>query len=66
MKKTVIVFSLLILALLVLFQFSKYTLVSGDLQTEYVMAIIAIIFFGIGYSLIKRLKINNKLQLKRR
>jgi DNA-binding NarL/FixJ family response regulator len=60
MKKTVIVFSLLILALLVLFQFSKYTLVSGDLQTEYVMAIIAIIFFGIGIFINK--KAQNKQQ----
>lgn len=60
MKKTVIVFSLLILALLVLFQFSKYTLVSGDLQTEYVMAIIAIIFFGIGIFINK--KTQNKQQ----
>ncbi|WJJ96893.1 response regulator transcription factor [Algibacter luteus] len=60
MKKTVIVFSLLILALLVLFQFSRYTLVSGDLQTEYVMAIIAIIFFGIGIFINK--KTQNKQQ----
>ena len=60
MKKTVIVFSLLILALLVLFQFSKYTLVSGDLQTEYVMAIIAIIFFCIGIFINK--KAQNKQQ----
>ncbi|SHI74831.1 response regulator transcription factor [Algibacter luteus] len=60
MKKTIIVFSLLILALLVLFQFIKYTLVSGDLQTEYVMAIIAIIFFGIGIFINK--KAQNKQQ----
>ncbi|WP_298550236.1 hypothetical protein [uncultured Algibacter sp.] len=44
MKKTVLVFSLLILALLLLFQFSKYTLISGDLKMEYLMAIIAIVF----------------------
>jgi len=48
MKKTILVFSLLILALLLLFQFSKYTLISGDLQIEYVMAGVAIIFLGIG------------------
>ena len=54
MKKTVLVFSLLILALLLLFQFSKYTLISGDLQIEYVMAGIAIIFLGIGLFINKR------------
>ncbi len=48
MKKTVLVFSLLIIALLLLFQFSKYTLISGDLKIEYLMALIAIVFLGIG------------------
>ncbi len=56
MKKTVLVFSLLILALLLLFQFGKYTLISGDTQIEYIMAGIAIVFLGIG------LFINKKVQ----
>jgi len=56
MKKTIIVFGLLILALLLLFQFSKYAVISGDLKTEYVMAFIAII------SLIIGLFINRKKQ----
>jgi DNA-binding NarL/FixJ family response regulator len=60
MKKSVIVFSLLVFALLILFQFSKYTLVRGDLQTDYIMAIIAIIFFGIGIFINK--KAENKQQ----
>lgn len=47
MKKTVLVFSLLIMALLLLFQFSKYTLISGDIRIEYLMALIAIVFLGI-------------------
>lgn len=54
MKKTVLVFGLLILALLLLFQFSKYTLISGDLQIEYVMAFVAIAFLGIGLFINKR------------
>lgn len=54
MKKTVLVFSLLVLALLVLFQFSKYTLISGDMQIEFIMAIIAIAFLGIGLFINKR------------
>lgn len=54
MKKIVLVFSLLILALLLLFQFSKYTLISGDLQIEFIMVIIAIAFLGIGLFINKR------------
>lgn len=54
MKKTVLTFALLILALLVLFQISKYTLVNGDLNIEIVMAAIAIIFFIVGIYLNKR------------
>jgi DNA-binding NarL/FixJ family response regulator len=54
MKKTILVFGLLILALLLLFQFSKYTLISGDLQIEYIMAFVAIAFLGIGLFINKR------------
>ncbi|WP_400075336.1 response regulator transcription factor [Winogradskyella sp. R77965] len=54
MKKTILVFGLLILALLLLFQFSKYTLISGDLQIEYVMAFVAIAFLGIGLFINKK------------
>ena len=48
MKKTVIVFGLLILALLLLFQLSKYTIISGDLKIEFILAIVAIVFLSIG------------------
>lgn len=54
MKKTVLTFALLILALLVLFQISKYTLINGDLNIEIVMAVIAFIFFIVGIYLNKR------------
>lgn len=54
MKKTILVFSLLIIALLLLFQLSKYSLIKGDLQIEYVMAIVAIVFLGIGIFINKR------------
>jgi len=47
-KKTIIVFGLLILALLLLFQFSKYAIISGDLKVEMVIGVIAIVFFFIG------------------
>lgn len=54
MKKTILVFGLLILALLLLFQFSKYAVISGDLDSEFTIAIIAIVFFFIGVYLNKK------------
>jgi len=53
-KKTILVFALLILALLLLFQFSKYAVISGDLDSEITIAIIAIVFFFIGVYLNKK------------
>ncbi|WP_299116036.1 response regulator transcription factor [uncultured Winogradskyella sp.] len=54
MKKTILVFGMLILALLLLFQLSKYAVISGDFQVEYIMAIIAVIFLVIGLFINKR------------
>ena len=54
MKKTILVFGLLILALLLLFQFSKYAVISGDLKVELVVAIIAIVFFFVGVYINKK------------
>ncbi|WP_299365205.1 response regulator transcription factor [Winogradskyella sp.] len=54
MKKTVLVFGLLILALLLLFKFSKYTITSGDVSTEVVVSVIAIVFFFIGVYINKK------------
>ena len=54
MKRTILVFGLLILALLLLFQFSKYTVISGDLDSEFAIAIIAIVFFFVGVYLNKK------------
>lgn len=54
MKKTVLVFGLLILALLLLFQFSKYAVISGDLNSELAIALIAITFFFVGVYLNKK------------
>lgn len=70
MKKTILVFSLLILALLLLFQFSKYTLISGDLQIEYIMALVAIVFLSIGIFINKKTQkqtttSNNEIDLKK-
>ncbi|MBT8272522.1 MAG: response regulator transcription factor [Bacteroidia bacterium] len=60
MKKTILIFSALIVALLVLFQLSKYSIISGDLNTEFVIAVIAIIFFFIGVYINKQSLQKNK------
>jgi DNA-binding NarL/FixJ family response regulator len=54
MKKTILVFSLLILALLLLFQFSKYSIVTGNAEIEIILAVIAIVFFVVGYVIHKK------------
>lgn len=61
MKKTVFVFSSLIVALLALFKFSKYSYVSGDVSLEIVIAVIAIVFFIIGIYINKRTLRKEKL-----
>ncbi|MEK6152368.1 response regulator transcription factor [Flavobacteriaceae bacterium 3-367] len=61
MKKTVLVFGLLILALLLLFQISKYSIVSGNLQVEMAIAVVAIVFFLVGVYLNKKSLHRNKL-----
>ncbi len=54
MKKTILVFGLLILALTLLFQFSKFTIISGDVSTEIVVSVIAIVFFFVGIYINKK------------
>ncbi len=54
MKKTIFIFGLLILAILLLFHFSKYAVISGDLSVEVVVAIIAIVFFFVGIYINKK------------
>lgn len=54
MKKTVLVFGLLIIALLILFQLSKFSVLSGDLKIETIIAIIALVFFFIGVFIHKK------------
>lgn len=54
MKKTVFIFGLLVFAILLLFQLSKYSLISGTLSIEIIIAIIAVVFFFIGIYLNKK------------
>ncbi len=61
MKKTIFVFSALIVALLALFQLSKYAYISRDVSVEIVIASIAIVFFLIGLYINKRTLQKEKL-----
>lgn len=54
MKKTVLIFTALVVALLILFQLSKYSVLSGNTTIETIIAVIAILFFGIGVWINKR------------
>ena len=54
MRKTVGVFALLIFSLLLLFQLGKYSLISGNLKFEFIVAIIAIVFFFVGVYINKK------------
>lgn len=59
MKKTILVFTLLILAIILLFQISKYAIISGNLNFETTIEIIAVVFFFIGVYLNKK-SLNNR------
>lgn len=48
MKKIIFVFSALIIALLILFQLSTYSIISGDLDIEILIAFVALLSFFIG------------------
>lgn len=61
MKKTIIIFTLLIIALLLLFQISEYSMIFNTTSIEYVIPIIAFIFFVIGIYINKK-----SLQKKKR
>lgn len=54
MKKTILIFSALVIALLVLFQLSQYSIISGDMNVEFVIAGIAVIFFVVGVYINKK------------
>ena len=54
MKKTIFVFSLLILVLILLFQISAYSINSGNLKMEFAIAVIAIVFFIVGIYINKK------------
>ena len=62
MKKTIIIFGLLIIALLFLFQISKLSVLMGNMQIEYAIAGIAIIFFIMGIIMNKKIRNKNTVE----
>ena len=54
MKKTIFVFGSIIIAVLLLFQLSKYSVVNGDFALEFILVIVAVSFFIIGFYIYKR------------
>ncbi|OIQ37516.1 MAG: helix-turn-helix transcriptional regulator [Bacteroidetes bacterium MedPE-SWsnd-G1] len=54
MKKTIIAFSLLIIALLALFQLSKYTIFIGKTSVELITTIVATVFLIVGIYINKK------------
>ena len=54
MWKTVFRFAILIIAILLLFQISKYSVISGNAKIEWIIGVIAIIFFFIGIFINKK------------
>lgn len=53
-KKTILIFSALTIAILLLFKFSAYSYLSGSLAVELVLGAIALVFFFIGLYINKR------------
>ena len=54
MKKTILVFTLLIVALYTIFRVSKYTLLVGGTSIEFIITAIAIVFFIVGIYINKK------------
>ena len=48
MKRIILIFGLLIIALLALFKLSTFYWITGDLAAEWIIAALAMVFFGIG------------------
>ncbi|WP_303316883.1 response regulator transcription factor [Flavivirga abyssicola] len=54
MKKTILVFTLLIVALYTIFRISKYSLILGGTTIEFIITAIAIVFFIVGIYINKK------------
>ena len=64
MKKTIFAFSSLIIALLFLFKLSKYSYLSGNLNIELLISIVALVFFCIGIYINKKTATGLTIPLK--
>ena len=64
MRKTVLIFGLLALAIMMLFKLSTYAVVGSNFKIELVIALVALVFFVIGIYLNKK-SLSSKAQDKR-
>ncbi len=64
MRKTVLIFGLLALAIMMLFKLSTYAVVGSNFKIELVIALVALVFFVIGIYLNKK-SLSSKAQNKR-
>lgn len=64
MKKTIFVFSSLIIALLTLFQLSKYSYLAGTTSIELIIALVALVFLIIGFYLSRRTPPSGSIEAK--
>lgn len=62
MKKTIFVFSVLIISLLILFRLSEYAFLVGDTSIELIIVLVAIVFLGIGLYINKKRFASNPRQ----
>ena len=56
MFRIVITFAIIIIALILLFRFSAYTLISGNLRAEIILATVAVVFLFIGLYINRRVE----------
>lgn len=61
MKKTILAFGLLIAALLILFRLGQYNTFEGNLSTEILVSVIAIVFFFVGLYFRKKNLVNQQV-----
>ena len=54
MKKTILVFGSIVVSLMILFQLSKYVVVSGEITLEFIFVIIALCSFLVGIYFYKK------------
>lgn len=61
-KKTILIFSALIISLLLLFRLSEYAFLAGDTSIELIIALVAIVFLSIGLYINKKRNVSKPIE----